>query len=94
MTALVPSELQVLRLRAMGLTNAEVAYERGISVQTVKNHQTNAYRRLGADSLVAALWALGWIVLPDRVEACGLVAACNRPAGHRGHHGGFRAVAS
>jgi len=58
---------QVLALRAYGLANSEVARVLGISVQTVKNHQTGAFRVLGATNLVEAFGALGWMRLPRAV---------------------------
>jgi LuxR family maltose regulon positive regulatory protein len=45
--ALNARELQVLRLFAAGLTNAEVAQELFISVNTVKWYAKNIYRKLG-----------------------------------------------
>jgi DNA-binding CsgD family transcriptional regulator len=56
-------EMQVLRLRATGMTNARVAGILGISEQTVKNHQSAVHAKLGVDSLVRAMWVLGWVRL-------------------------------
>jgi len=91
---MTPAEYRVLRLRAMGWTNYAVAREFGLSEQTIKNQLTSSYQRLGVDSLVCALRVLGWLSVPsERPDVCGIVARCGRPAGHRGHHGGFRPVA-
>jgi DNA-binding CsgD family transcriptional regulator len=49
----------------MGYTNKEVSDQLGLSVQTVKNHQTASFAQLDVQGLVMALRALGWVVLPD-----------------------------
>ncbi len=61
---LTPHQERVLRLRARGMTNAEVAYELGIGIQTDKNHQAHIYARLNVTNLVAAFRALGWMTVP------------------------------
>ena len=63
----------------------------GISYQTVKNTLHELYFRLDVTSEIGAMRALGWVSIPGYREACGWVGYCSRPAGHRGHHGGFRA---
>ena len=40
-------ELELLPLIAAGLRNREVASRLGISEQTIRNHLTNIYRKLG-----------------------------------------------
>jgi DNA-binding NarL/FixJ family response regulator len=45
---LTSRELEVLPLIAAGLRNREVASKLGVSEQTVRNHLTNMYRKLGA----------------------------------------------
>ena len=64
MTALAPRELDVLRLVATGAKQEAVAHELGITVQTVKNHLTSAYRRLGVTSAIEAFGTLGWLRVP------------------------------
>jgi len=94
---LTPSEYRVLRLRAYGLTSIEVGQRIGVSEQTAKNHMSSAYAKLGVDNIAAAMIAMGWAVIPGEAvleEHCQFVAKCGRPFGHRGHHGGFREVAS
>lgn len=36
----------------------------GLSVQTLKNHATSVYAKLGADGEIHALWLLGWLRVP------------------------------
>ena len=45
--ALTPRETIVLRYLASTLTNAEIAAELSVSINTVKTHQQTAYRKLG-----------------------------------------------
>lgn len=47
-------ELEVLRLVASGMTDAEVAAELGISPRTVSNHLASTYSKLGVSSRAAA----------------------------------------
>lgn len=71
----------------------EIAHELGISENTVRNQLNFVYRRLKVSSLVSALYVLGWIVIPDDgPRQCVFIGRCGRHQGHRGHHGGFRAV--
>jgi hypothetical protein len=70
-----------------------VAQELGISYQTVKNHLTHLYVRLGVNGAIEALNKMGWIAAPTttRVVPCGHLAYCTRSENHRGQHGGYRA---
>ncbi|HVX18050.1 MAG TPA: AAA family ATPase [Acidimicrobiales bacterium] len=52
-TALTVRELEVVRLVATGLTNAEVAKRLFVSPRTVTTHLSHIYRRLGISSRVA-----------------------------------------
>jgi pimeloyl-ACP methyl ester carboxylesterase/DNA-binding CsgD family transcriptional regulator len=45
---LTPRELEVLRLLARGETNAEIARQLGLSVNTVERHVSNLYRKIDA----------------------------------------------
>jgi len=87
-----------MRLRARGLTAAAAGHILGISEQTVKNHTSSIYSKLDADNLAAAMCAIGWVSIPGEdmpiYSRCDYVGQCGRPYGHRGHHGGFREVAS
>jgi DNA-binding CsgD family transcriptional regulator len=58
---LTESEWTILALRADGLTTKQVAEELGVDQQTVKNHCTNAYRKLRAKRIVEAFIELGWL---------------------------------
>ena len=45
--ALTPRELEVLRLIALGHTNAEIAGELFLSVRTIETHRANLQAKLG-----------------------------------------------
>ena len=56
---LTKRELEVLRLMARGRRNEEIANELVVTKQTIKNHVTNIFRKLNADTRVeAVLYAL------------------------------------
>ncbi|RME74890.1 MAG: DNA-binding response regulator [Chloroflexi bacterium] len=68
---LSPREMEILQHIAKGKSNKEVAYELGISRQTVKNHMTSILRKLAVnDRTQAALYAVkrGWIRLYDEED--------------------------
>jgi DNA-binding NarL/FixJ family response regulator len=68
---LSPREMEILQHIAKGQSNKEVAYDLGISRQTVKNHMTSILRKLAVnDRTQAALYAVrrGWIRLHDDDE--------------------------
>ncbi|MGW7082109.1 response regulator [Streptomyces sp. NPDC054871] len=58
LAGLTPREVDVLRLIAAGLDNAEIAQRMEIGVQTVKNHATGIFAKLGvrdrAQAVIAA----------------------------------------
>ncbi len=56
-------EMQILRLRASGMTNGRIGHLLGLSEQTIKNHQVRIYAKLGVDNLLAAMWKQGWVKL-------------------------------
>jgi DNA-binding NarL/FixJ family response regulator len=61
-------EMEILELIIKGMSNKEIAYQLGISHQTVKNHMTAILSKLGvADRTQAAVYALrrGWMPLLD-----------------------------
>jgi len=65
---LSPREMEILQQIAHGKSNKEIAYDLGISRQTVKNHMTSILRKLAVnDRTQAAIYALrrGWIRLQD-----------------------------
>ena len=65
---LSPREMEILQHIAQGKSNKEIAYELGISRQTVQNHMTSILRKLAVnDRTQAAIYALrrGWIRLQD-----------------------------
>ncbi|MEU5896880.1 MULTISPECIES: response regulator transcription factor [Streptomyces] len=58
LSGLTPREVEVLRLIAAGLDNTEIAQQMAIGVQTVKNHATGIFAKLGvrdrAQAVIAA----------------------------------------
>ena len=65
---LSPREMEVLAYIVQGASNKVIAIGLGISQQTVKNHMTSIFRKLGvSDRTEAAIVALrrGWIRLQD-----------------------------
>jgi DNA-binding NarL/FixJ family response regulator len=61
-------ELQILNRMSSGMTNAEIGFALGISVQTVKNHVTSILRKLAVtDRTQAVVLAMrrGWVVIDD-----------------------------
>jgi DNA-binding CsgD family transcriptional regulator len=89
---LTPRQAQVLDLVALGLPNKEIAARLGLTIRSVKNLLHSAYAALGATNRVEALIASGRHVVVEVPGAlpCGHESRCTRPAGHRGHHGGWR----
>ena len=66
---LSPREMEILELVIQGMSNREIAYELGISHQTVKNHMTSILSKLGVtDRTQAAVYALrhGWVPLHEQ----------------------------
>jgi DNA-binding NarL/FixJ family response regulator len=60
-------EMEILELVTNGMSNKEIAFQLGISHQTVKNHMTAILRKLRVDDRTqAAVYALsnGWVRLP------------------------------
>lgn len=63
---LSPREMEILEHVTFGLSNKEIAFQLGISHQTVKNHMTAILRKLRVDDRTqAAVYALsnGWVRL-------------------------------
>lgn len=52
--SLTPREKQILSLVSDGLQNKQIAAEMGISKQTVKNHLSNIFEKLGTRSRTSA----------------------------------------
>jgi len=50
--ALTPSELEVVRLAAQGMTNPEIGQQLYLSRRTVQTHLAHAFRKLGITSRV------------------------------------------
>ena len=65
---LTPRQRDVIIRKAEGKTYGQVAYELGVTEQTVKNHLGLVYARLGAEHLIEALRILGWLRLPGESQ--------------------------
>lgn len=65
---LTPRQDLMLRMRAEGKGNKEIAHELGLSEQTVKNHIGEAFTRLNVDNVTRAMRAMGWVNIPPRDE--------------------------
>ncbi|MFZ0547637.1 MAG: response regulator transcription factor [Candidatus Promineifilaceae bacterium] len=66
---LSPREMEILEYVTHGKSNKEIAYELGISHQTVKNHMTAILRKLHVDDRTqAAVYALsrGWVRIENQ----------------------------
>ena len=61
-----PRERQIVSLLASGCSNQEIANRLGLRLQTVKNHLSRVYRKLG---------------VPNRVQLAVLVLQQERPDG-------------
>lgn len=65
---LSPREMEILEQVTRGMSNKEIAFQLGISHQTVKNHMTSILRKLRVDDRTqAAVYALsrGWVRLEN-----------------------------
>lgn len=59
LATLTPREREVLRLIARGLDNLSISSKLGLADQTVRNHVSRLYSKVGLDSRVElAIWAL------------------------------------
>lgn len=64
---LTRAQIEVLKLYPYsGGTWKDVARVQGRSEQTVRNHVTSAFRRLGANNITEAYIRLGWLRVPKR----------------------------
>jgi DNA-binding CsgD family transcriptional regulator len=57
-------QLDVLRAYAKAGDRREAARSLGMKLDTLKNHLTDAYLRLGAESALHAFRILGWLQVP------------------------------
>lgn len=64
---LTARQLTAVGLRARGYTYDEVAQRMGIRNNTARAHVKFAEQRLGAESLLELLVALGWLRVPEEV---------------------------
>jgi NarL family two-component system response regulator LiaR len=68
---LTAREADVLELLQQGYTNAEIAHELSIGVETVRTHARNIYRKLG----ISTRRDLARLTRPDMAAAGGVVSA-------------------
>jgi len=61
---LTDRQVEIFWHAAQGLSQSEIATALGISLQTVKNHVSDAYMRLDVHTVPEVLTALGWLRLP------------------------------
>jgi DNA-binding NarL/FixJ family response regulator len=82
---LTPREAEVLELLLAGRTNAQIAHQLSIGIETVRTHARNIYRKLGIGSRreLVRLNRGGSIVGSDGKD----VGTRHRDQGHRGEHG-------
>jgi hypothetical protein len=85
-----PHQLEVLEAYILAGSQKAAANALGMALPTVKNTLSDLYTKLDVTSEMGAALVLGWVQIPKGPTACGWVGYCSRPAGHRGHHGGFR----
>ena len=70
-SGLTPRELEILRLVAEGMSNAELARLLWVTEQTIKFHLSNIYRKLGVSNRTeAGRWAQlnGLLVMPEEQD--------------------------
>jgi DNA-binding NarL/FixJ family response regulator len=82
---LTPREAEVLQLLQDGRTNAQIAHELSIGIETVRTHARNIYRKLG----IGSRRELGGLSGGSRIdgEHAKDVGTRHRDEGHRGEHG-------
>jgi DNA-binding NarL/FixJ family response regulator len=82
---LTPREAEVLELLLAGRTNAQIAHQLSIGIETVRTHARNIYRKLGIGSRreLVRLTRSGSIVESDGKD----MGTRHRDQGHRGEHG-------
>jgi len=65
---LTPSEMEIVKLAASGITTKEIALKKNLSIHTVNTHRKNIFRKLGvtnvSELIIVAIKA-GWI---DNIE--------------------------
>jgi DNA-binding CsgD family transcriptional regulator len=62
---LSPREYQALTAYARLGDRGQAAAELGIQLTTFKGLMEMVYAKLGVDHIIGALWAMGWLTLPD-----------------------------
>ncbi len=64
-------EREVLAAVAYCGDQRRAAIRLGIADQTIKNHLTTVYRRLGVHGIIDALYAVGWLRVPNDLRVLG-----------------------
>ena len=61
-------QAQILWMLAHGTSRKEVAHDLGITINAICAHMDEVFRRLGVNSLIEAMYVVGWVTLPDTLE--------------------------
>ena len=83
-----PQQLRVMAAYVRTGSQKAAAHECNLSIQTVKNHCTALYARLGVGNVLEALTKLGWVAVPGTVSATVSAKEFVRPIRRSYRHAG------